>query len=347
MKKVFAIAMLLLMLSPIATAIEFPILDKQVEIRQSHLAWITAEQEIRMYAAIEYIHNISAGQGTAELDSLLTELQEQKGKIQTLTTHVALNTALRQLQQITSDFREELRNQMNAYQGKTLLLLHQIQTGVENNATMLSSLEDTYWTTRQTNELWIFDTRIENAQTILTTLTSRGYNTTESQAKLDEIQDERSELEAAYEARNQNQIHSVNMQILKLSNELREIVRNLQIQIPQEKIVQYWIRVGERAVNRTATIISEIEILGINVTSLQQIHSQAEVDLTKAKDAFNVNDMQGAIDALHELKADFIDLKDAFYRLVIDGEVTGDAKTLCEQTQTALNDTIDGIEESI
>ena len=346
MKKVFAITMLLLMLSPIATSTEFPILDKQVEIRQSHLAWITAEQEIRMYAAIVYIHNISAGQGTAELDSLLAELQEQKGKIQTLTTHVALNTALRQLQQITSDFREELRTQMNAYQGKTLFLLNQILTGLENNATMLSSLEDTYWTMRQTNELWIFDTRIEDAQTILITLTNRGYNTTESQEKLDEIQDERSELEASYEARNQNQIHSVNMEILKHSNELREIVRNLQIQIPQEKIVQYWIRVGERAVNRIATIISELETLGINVTSFQQIHSQAEVDLTKAKDAFNANDTQGAIDALHDLKADFIDLKDAFYNLVINGEVTGDAKTLCEQTQTALNDTIDGIDES-
>jgi len=347
MRKVLATVILLVLVSPLVASSEFPILDKQVQIRQAHLAWITATQEIRMQAAIEYVSNISAGQGTAELDILLADLQEQQGKIQTLTTHVALNTALRQLQQITVDFREELRTQMVAYQGKTLVLLNKIQTAIENNETMLSALEDTYWTIRQTNELWIFDTRITNAQTILNTLTSRGYNTTEAQTKLDEIQDQRSELEAAYQARNQNQIHSVNMQIITLSNELREIVRNLQIQIPQEKKVQYWIHVGERAVNRTATITSELETLGINVTSLQQIHTQAEADLAKATDAFDVNDTQGAIDALHDLKGDFIALRDAYHELILNAMITGGEKTKVEQTNTALDDTINGIDKSI
>lgn len=347
MRKVLATVILLVLVSPLVASSEFPILDKQVQIRQAHLAWITATQEIRMQAAIEYVSNISAGQGTAELYILLADLQEQQGKIQTLTTHVALNTALRQLQQITVDFRKELRTQMVAYQGKTLVLLNKIQTAIENNETMLSALEDTYWTIRQTNELWIFDTRITNAQTILNTLTSRGYNTTEAQTKLDEIQGQRSELEAAYQARNQNQIHSVNTQIITLSNELREIVRNLQIQIPQEKKVQYWIHVGERAVNRTATIISELETLGINVTSLQQIHTQAEADLAKATDAFDANDTQGAIDALHDLKGDFIALRDAYRELILKAMITGDEKTKVEQTNTALDDTINGIDTSI
>ena len=344
MKKVLIAAVILLMLSPQVTASEFPVLDKQVEIRQAHLAWIIAAQEIRMEAALEYISDISGGQGISTLEDLISDLQEQKEKIQTLTTHVALNTAILQFKQIIADFKEELHTQMDTYQGKILVLLNQIQTALESNATMLSTLEDSYWTIRQTNELWIFDYRVANAQTIINTLTSRGYNTTHAQAKLDEIQDKRSDLQAAYEARNQNQIHSVNLQIIALSKELRTIVKNLQIQIPQEKIIQYWIHVGERAVNRTATIISELETLGIDVIVLQQIHSQAEINLDSAKEAFNAIDMQGAIDALHELKANLANLKDAFYDLVINGKVTGNSKTLCEQTQIALDDTIDGLE---
>ncbi len=344
MKKVLVTTVLILMLSPMITASEFPVLDKQVEIRQAHLLLMIEAQDIRMQAAIEYISEISASQGNSTLEDLIANLQEQKEKIQTLTTHVALNTAILQLIQLTSDFQQELHTKMNAYQGKILILLNQIQIALENNATMLSTLEDSYWTIRQANELWIFDNRVANAQTILNTLTSRGYNTTQAKTKLDEIQDKRSDLQAVYEAQNQNKIHSLNMQILTLSKELRTIVKNLQIQIPQEKRVQYWIHVGERAVDRTATIISELETLRIDVTILQEIHSQAKVDLDRTKEAFKANDIQGAIDALHELKADFVDLKNAFYDLVNDRKVTGDSKTLCEQTQIALNDTVDGLE---
>jgi hypothetical protein len=71
------------------------------------------------------------------------------------------------------------------------------------------------------------------------------------------------------------------------------------------------------------------------------------VDLTKAKEAFDTNDTQGAIDALHDLKADFIALRDAYHTLIVQEMVSGDAKTVVEKTQTALDDTIDGMDESI
>ncbi len=51
-----------------------------------------------------------------------------------------------------------------------------------------------------------------------------------------------------------------------------------------------------------------------------------------------------AIDSLHDLKANFIALRDAYHELILQGIITDDTKRVVEQTQIALNDTIDGIE---
>jgi hypothetical protein len=300
-----------------------------------------------MQAAIDYIASLSAGNGTSGLQSLLAEFQAETIQIQTLATHAALDVAIQQLKQITSEFRSELRTQMLTYDGKLLKLENQIQTALQVDKSRLQTLEDVYWTTRETNELWIFDTRVDHAQDIITALTNHGYNTTEARAKLDEIQGKRGELEAAFQARDYDQIHVVNLQLYALSIDLRIIVKNLQIQIPLEKKVRYWISVGGHAVNRTATIISELETLGVNVTALQEIHAQAVMDLANAEELFAANDTQGALGALHDLRADFILLRDAYHILIVQGMITGDEQTKVESVTTALNDTINGMNGSI
>ena len=178
-------------------------------------------------------------------------------------------------------------------------------------------------------------------------MTSRGYNTTESQAKLNEIIGKRSDLEAALAARNQTQIHAVNVQILGLSNDLRTIVRNLQIHVPQTKKVQYWILVGGRVINRTATIIQDLATLGVNVSQLQQFHTQAQQDLRNATIAWNLNNTHETINALHAFKADLIALRNAFHDLINSGRVTGDTKTTVENLTTALDDTTNELGNSI
>ncbi len=82
------------LVAPCFGATEYPILDKQVEIRHAHLAWIGAVQEVRMQAAISYIDTISAGQGTQTLITLSNTFKEQVDNLQSLTTHAALDAAL-------------------------------------------------------------------------------------------------------------------------------------------------------------------------------------------------------------------------------------------------------------
>ena len=164
MKKIFMVLVLsLMLLSPLVVSSEFPILDKQGETRKAHFAWLTAVQEVRMQGAIEYINTISSGQGTSGLSTLVTDFQDQSSTIQTFTTHVALDVAIQQLQQTATRFRTEMRSQMTAYHGMPRDLQNQVQTTLNGNATMLTALENTYWETRETNELFIFDTRVTRA----------------------------------------------------------------------------------------------------------------------------------------------------------------------------------------
>ncbi|RZN36906.1 MAG: hypothetical protein EFT35_07420 [Methanophagales archaeon ANME-1-THS] len=331
----------------VVSAEDFPVLDKEVEIRQAHLKWTAAIYETSMNAVIAYIDEISEGTGTSELISLRDDFKAQTEKIGTLTTHVALNNALRQLAQITTDFRLETRKQMDEHNGRYLELVNRVETALDENQEELDSLKNTYWEKREENTLAIFDIRVNRAQTILDTLQTKGYDTGEAQKKLDEIKAKRSGLEAALAAKDNLAIAQVHLEILSLSKELARIVRDLQVMIPQEVRVKHWLHVGDRVVAWTATIIAELETLGIDVAQLQSIHSQAETDLEKAHDAFDAHNFDEAIDALNDLKTDLIKLRDAYEELVFSGVLSGDMKRTVEATSAALDDTIKDMDASI
>ena len=140
---------------------EYPILDKQVEIRQAHIAWKLKIQEIGMDASIDYIDGISNGTGSSDISSILDDFIDQTDLISTLTTHIALNNAIRQIIQITTDFRLELRDLIKEYNGRGIDLLNRIKTAVDENESVIESLENTYWQIRKTNALDIFDMLME------------------------------------------------------------------------------------------------------------------------------------------------------------------------------------------
>ena len=284
------------------SAEEFPVLEKQVQMRQAHLEWKGAGHEIGMEATIEYINEISDDMGAVQLSSLLNDFKNQSNTMATLTTHVALNNALRQAKQITTSFRMETRQQMKEYKGKGLALMTQIKTALEEKEGELNGLKDAYWGAVRNNTLEIFDMRIERAQEVLDTLSENGYDTSEAQTKLDEIQSERSSLESALNEKDHIEIRQAHLEILNLSKELRQIVKDLQVKIPQNIMIKHWIHVGDRVVDRTATIISELKTLGIDVSELENIHVQAVTDLEKAQSEFDAGNSEGAITALKDLK---------------------------------------------
>jgi len=348
-KTLFVVGILLtLLLSTVVVGEEdYPILDMQIEIRQAHLSWLYAIHEVSFVACINYVDDISNKTGTTDLNSLLQDFQDQYDLIETLNTHVGLNNAIRQIKDITRDFRQELRDQLNLYSGNGLILLSEIKTALTNNQSYFDTFEDQYWDIKKTNDLAIFDMRVDHAQDILDILVNRGYNTTEAQDKLDEIIAKRTDLVDALDERNYGEIGVVLREIYNLSKELRQIVKDLQIDIPRPIRTRFWIRVGERVLDRTSTIISELEKLGIDTTELVEIHSYAETNLTLAQNKYESGDINGSIDSLHDLKQNFIDLKDAYLDLVFGGELSDTLESAVELTSEALEDTIEQMEKTI
>jgi tetratricopeptide (TPR) repeat protein len=328
------------------SAEDFPVLDRQVKIRQAHLKWISKVTEVSMVAVIDYIDEISNGTGTSELSSLLEDFREKEGMIESFTTHIGLNNGIRELKQITVQFRKETKIQLTANNGKALELLNRIKTALDENSDEIDTLKDEYWQTRKELTLEIFDIRVERAQTILDKLHENEYDVSEAQAKLDEIKDMRDELEIALESRDNAEILSVNVEILNLSKELRQIVRDLQVKIPKSKIVNHWINVGDRILERTSMIISELEALGMDVSELKEIHSKAEDDWNTAKEKYDEGDIDGAIEALKQLKDDLKELKQAYLDLLSE-DLPEDVAEIIELTAEAVEETVESMEESI
>lgn len=328
---------------------DYPILDKQVEVRQAHLELITKVQQIGMETIIDYVNEISNGTGTSELSSLLDDFNSKKSEISGLTTHVALNNELRSLKQITAQFRQETRNQLVNNHGKVGDLAVQIKLALDEASDEISSLKDTYWEIRKKNELAIFDLRVDRAQTILDKLDENGYDITEAQEKLDEIKAMRDDFENALNSQDNMEVLSVQAEILRLSKELAEIVRDLQVEIPEDAKVKHWIRVGERVLDRTETIISELETIGMDVSELKEIHQKAGEELNSAQSKFDDGDIEGAKESLKTVREYFDELRNVYLDILSDDtfEIPEELVDKVESTENALEETVEEMEGEI
>jgi len=342
-----AIAVVAIGVSAGVLASDFPVLTKQVEVRQAHLAWTSAVQEMSMQAIVDYIDEISNGTGTDELLSHLENFTERVELIGTLDTHIALNNAIRQLIQITNKFRLEGREQMSEHDGRVLQLLARITEALQDENETHQELKDAYWETRKTNELGIFDTRVGWAQDILDILSNRSYNTTDSQAKLDEISAKRSDLELAYDERNNIEIIRTGLDILNLSRDLHSMVRDLQVSIPRQRIIRFWVNVGERVLERVDVIVSELEELGMDIEGLEEIRMAAEEDLIAASRALHDSDLGEAAKALRDLKTHLIELSDTYRNLVLGGDLPEDVGDKVESTSDAMDVVVAGMDTSL
>lgn len=324
---------------------DFPVLNKQVEVRKAHYKWSAKVKEISTEASVEYIKEINGS--TVQLSSYLDDIQDNVGQLDGLTTHVAFNNLVRQTIQVMNSIRLELLKQIRQNQGSVADLREHIQEALDENEDELEGLKDDYWVLRKLNALAIFDLRIERAQNILDRLDNMDYDATEAQAKLDEINDKRSELEEALNSREAQEIRRVNMDIFEMSKELRQIVKDLQVEIPEEDRIRHLISLGDRAVVRSATIISELENIGIDVSELEEIHSKAETDIQKAKDEFEAGNLEEAKTALEDLREDLVELRDKYREIVFPGSASDDMRGKVEATATSLDKAVGDIKKVV
>lgn len=309
----------------------YPKLDTSVASQKAHIAWKAAERETEMSASIVYIGTLN-GTNTAALESLLVQYRSQEAQVTTLSTHSGLDNLLRDMNQVNRQFRQELRSQMAAGRGRPADLKAQVDAAVRGNPA-LASLESTYWSTRATGELANFDTRVQRADTVLSNLTEKGYDTTQAQAKLMEITALRGTLEQALGSHDHGQIQAVQEQVRTLFLDLGQIVKDLQVQIPQERRIQFHIAEGNRAVARAEMINADLRSLNIDTLLAEQYTGAARTSLAAAQAALDADDTEGARTQLGAARQDLKSLAQA-YREIAE-RYKSDAATASTLTATA------------
>jgi hypothetical protein len=348
MKKSVALLMVAFFLTPcMAAALDYPVLDNQVETRRRHLTWLLTLQEISMEAVHDYIDEISDGAGAGRLETILDEYREAVADIDSYDTHVGLNNYIRGLRDITTSFRAETRERLRQYDGSAVVLLIRIAERIDDDSDRLGRLKDEYWESRNRNTLANFDIRVERAQHVLDLLGERGYDVSEAQAKLDEIAGLRADLEAALGDEDNAEILSVSLEALELSRQLADHVRDLQVQVPAKRVLQHWINVGERVLDRTDTIIDELDRLGLDTGELKEIHGEAETRLALAVEKLEEEDFEAAADALHDLRDSLVELRDAYVDLVFPEGFPGELEDAMDTLGEKLGDVADNMQESL
>ena len=347
MKKIAALLLVASLLAPgIAAALDYPVLDNQLETRRRHLTWLLTLQEASMEAVHDYIDEISDGEGASRLETLLDDYREAVADIDSYDTHVGLNNYIRSLRDVTTSFREETRERMSQYDGRPVVLLIRIAERIDDDSERLERLRDEYWESKNRNTLANFDIRVERAQHVLDLLEERGYDVSEAQAKLDDIAALRDDLEAALGDQDNAEILRVSLKALELSRQLADLVRDLQVQVPAKRVLQHWINVGERVLDRTDTIIDELDHLGLNTGELEEIHGEAEGHLALAVEKLEEEDYEAAADALHDLKDSLMELRDAYLDLVFPEGFPDELEDAMDTMAEKLEDLVDNMQES-
>jgi hypothetical protein len=90
--------------------------------------------------------------------------------------------------------------------------------------------------------------------------------------------------------------------------------------------VRHWLNVGGRVIERSGVIIDELKNLGLDTEKLEEIHGEAESHLAEIEARLEDGDIEGAIEALQELKDDILELCNAYLDLVFPEGVPDEPK---------------------
>jgi hypothetical protein len=319
-----------------------PVLDNQVNSRIAHLTWKSAVRETEMGASIAYISSLN-GTSTSTLSSLLSEFQQKESQIGSLTTHIGVNNLIRDIEQVNAPFRQELRTQMKAGRGRPAELRSQVDAAVQGDG-RLATLESSYWTTRSSDELANFDLHVQRSQGVIDTLKAKGYDTTAAQAKLGEITAKRSALESALALHDKTQIPVVQQQVVSLWQQLAVIVKDLQVQVPQNTKIQFHINEGNRAVARADMVNADLKSLAIDTTQAEQYTAAARSDLAAAQASLTGGNPDTAKSSLEAAKQDLRNLSLAYRDIAKRYQVPAEAASEAPATAAALDSMVTSME---
>jgi hypothetical protein len=296
----------------------FPLLENQFPVRQAHLAYLAAKEEVGMQETIRYLESRNGSKGT--LSSLLAGTEMSALALSKSGSEGELDRELENLRSLARSFRDETDLQMTAASGNPEELRIIIQAAVERNRN-LEQLTDRYWLVREKSELASFDQRVLRARVTLGNLSENEYEITPAQEKLKEIVTMRSELASALRTRNNAGIELAHKKIHTTSLEYARIARDLRSMATEDSRLSQTIEQGIGVMTRSGMVNANLTHGGIDVSRPEKLVALGKGQVLAARNQVRNGDIAGARASLLEFRETLESLRDTYREILADEDL--------------------------
>jgi hypothetical protein len=322
-----------------ATAADNSTPSGDVAIRQAHLAWTALDMDLEMNAAITYCSTLY-GSDTSTMSTLLAEFREEEGRVPRTASGKEVDALIAGMRNTTGQFRIETGTVMAKGQGKWDDLARQVFLAKDNNP-YLSQKKENYWAVRTATQLAAFDQWVEDGQQYLDTLKGEGYDVTTAQRALDVFSSRRPDVKAAYAAKTDDAVQSVNAQILPLSRDFITSLAAVQELVPDSTRFGFFIDQGNRAVGEADRVNIALVPILLDIGDAETILSKTKTDLSQARTLLNTGNLGSTKTPLRLVRKDFTDLSQAYRDIVARTELPPDLTTELNALASRLDRTAD------
>jgi len=291
----------------------FPIFEDQLTVRQAHVAWLAAKEEVGMQATIAYVDSIKGSATT--LSTIHENFRKSQTNVGLADSPEALDAIQQDFRGMTQSFREKTAIQMKASNGIPGELRRSLQSALAAS-TSIRSLDDHYWDTRKKTDLADFDLRVDGAGEMLTAFRSNGYEITAAQEKLKEITTMRNELATALRTRDNQGIEQAHKKIHASSIGFAKTVRELPMTVSPDTNMRQKIEQGRAMMTRAGMVNADLQTRGLINGSSGTYVATGTTQLAVASTQLDNGNIEGAKATLLQFRTTVQFLRDA-YRAVL------------------------------
>ncbi|MDO9325066.1 MAG: hypothetical protein Q7T80_08950 [Methanoregula sp.] len=292
----------------------FPIFENQLTVRQAHIAWLAAKDDVEMQATLAYLPSVNGT--TATLISIHEDFRQLQAHAATADSQETFDALLQDYCGITQSFRKETAIQMKVSHGIYNSLRQSTQSALAASVPVRSA-EVHYWEIREQTDLADFDQRVERSGAMLTTLRGNGYEITAAQEKLTEIIAMRNELATTLNTRNNTGIERTRKKIHTASIGFAQTIRGLRINVSQDTIFRQNIEQGSAVMIRASLVNTKLKINGMNNASNERYVSAGTAQLAVAAAQLDNRNLEGAKETLLQFRSTVQSLRDSYRTILI------------------------------
>ena len=171
------------------------------------------------------IGTISNGDGTSQLSSIESQFSGTAMSVQLMTTGDQIRDAETQLRADCKDFMTTAKSSIREYNGTAKAFAASVNASVMAQSGTLQTLENTWWTDRQTARMDEFAANDQRRTGVLANLTAKGVDVSQAQAIENQIQQEGTALNAALTSRDESAIKAANRDLATLNQQFVSTVK--------------------------------------------------------------------------------------------------------------------------